>query len=46
MIICRPSLTFIDEAIRNKEIDEFLEKKLDKAGFGGAEVARPPWEHV
>jgi small subunit ribosomal protein S3 len=33
---------FIDEAIRNKEIDEFLEKKLDKAGFGGVEVARTP----
>ncbi len=33
---------FIDEAIRNKEIDEYLEKKLDKAGFGGAEIARTP----
>src|SRR5512136_49652 len=33
---------FINEAIRNEEIDEFLEKKLDKAGFGGAEVARTP----
>ncbi len=33
---------FINEAIRNEEIDEFLEKKLDKAGFGGVEVARTP----
>jgi small subunit ribosomal protein S3 len=33
---------FIDEAIRNKEIDEFLEKRLDRAGFGGVEVARTP----
>jgi len=33
---------FIDEAIRNKEIDEYLETKLDKAGFGGAEIARTP----
>ncbi len=33
---------FIDEAIRNKEIDEYLQTKLDKAGFGGAEIARTP----
>jgi small subunit ribosomal protein S3 len=33
---------FIDEAIRNMEIDEFLEKRLDRAGFGGVEVARTP----
>lgn len=33
---------FIDEAIRNKEIDEYLETKLDKAGFGGVEIARTP----
>ena len=33
---------FIDEAIRNKEIDEYLGTKLDKAGFGGAEIARTP----
>jgi small subunit ribosomal protein S3 len=33
---------FIDEAIRNVEIDEFLEKRLHSAGFGGAEVARTP----
>jgi small subunit ribosomal protein S3 len=33
---------FINEAIRNIEIDEFLEKKLDKAGFGGVEVVRTP----
>ena len=33
---------FIDEAIRNVEIDEFLEKRLRSAGFGGVEVARTP----
>ena len=33
---------FIDEALRDKEIDEFLEKKLLRAGFGGVEVARTP----
>ncbi|MCJ7770647.1 KH domain-containing protein, partial [Candidatus Bathyarchaeota archaeon] len=33
---------FIDEAIRNKEIDEYLGTKLDKAGFAGAEIARTP----
>ncbi len=33
---------FIDEALRDKEIDEFLEKKLGRAGFGGVEVARTP----
>jgi len=33
---------FIDEAIRNLEIDEFLGRKLDKAGYGGAEIARTP----
>ena len=33
---------FIDEALRDREIDEFLAKQLDRAGFGGVEVARTP----
>jgi len=33
---------FIDEAIRNIEIDEFLERRLHNAGYGGVEVARTP----
>lgn len=33
---------FIDEAIRNVELDEFLGKKLHSAGYGGVEVARTP----
>ncbi len=33
---------FIEDSVRNREIDEFLAKELERSGFGGAEVARTP----
>ena len=33
---------FIDESIRREEIDEFLAKELEKAGYANAEIARTP----
>jgi small subunit ribosomal protein S3 len=33
---------FIAEAIHNTEIDEFLAKELERAGFGGVEITRTP----
>jgi small subunit ribosomal protein S3 len=33
---------FISESIRNLEIDEYLEKSLDRAGYGGVEITRTP----
>lgn len=33
---------FIDEAIRDNEINEFLEVELDRAGFGGVNITRTP----
>lgn len=33
---------FIEDFVRNREIDEFLAKELERSGFGGAEVARTP----
>jgi small subunit ribosomal protein S3 len=33
---------FITEAIKNAEIDEFLQKKLDRAGYGGVEISKTP----
>jgi len=33
---------FITESIKKTEIDEFLQKKLDKAGYGGVAISRTP----
>ena len=33
---------FISEAVRDLDIDEYLEKSLDRSGFGGAEITRTP----
>ena len=33
---------FIEEAIKKSEIDEFLSKNLEKAGYGGVEIAKTP----
>jgi small subunit ribosomal protein S3 len=33
---------FITEAIKKTEIDEFLQKKLEKAGYGGVTISKTP----
>ena len=33
---------FISEAVRDLDIDEYLEKSLDRAGYGGVEITRTP----
>lgn len=33
---------FISEAIKNTEIDEFLLKRLDRAGYGGVNLSKTP----
>jgi len=33
---------FISESVRNLEIDEYLEKALDRSGYGGVEITRTP----
>jgi small subunit ribosomal protein S3 len=33
---------FITEAVKRTEIDEFLEKKLERAGYGGVTISRTP----
>lgn len=33
---------FITEAIKNTEIDEYLQKKLDRAGYGGVNLSKTP----
>jgi small subunit ribosomal protein S3 len=33
---------FITEAIKNAEIDEFMQKKLDRAGYGGVNLSKTP----
>ena len=33
---------FITEAIKRTEIDEFLQKKLDRAGYGGVNLSKTP----
>ncbi len=33
---------FITEAIKKTEIDEFLQKKLDRAGYGGVDLSKTP----
>ncbi|MEM3627767.1 MAG: 30S ribosomal protein S3 [Candidatus Bathyarchaeia archaeon] len=33
---------FISESIKRTEIDEFLQKKLEKAGYGGVTISRTP----
>ncbi len=33
---------FITEAIKNVEIDEFLQKKLERAGYGGINLSKTP----
>jgi small subunit ribosomal protein S3 len=33
---------FISESIKNAEIDEFLLKKLDRAGYGGVNLSKTP----
>jgi len=33
---------FISEAIKNVEIDEFLMKKLERAGYGGVNISKTP----
>jgi len=33
---------FITEAIKKTEIDEFLQKKLDRAGYGGVNISKTP----
>ena len=33
---------FISEAIKNAEIDEFLLKKLERAGYGGVNISKTP----
>ena len=33
---------FISESIKKTEIDEFLEKKLERAGYGGVNISKTP----
>ncbi len=33
---------FISEAMKNAEIDEFLQKKLERAGYGGVNISKTP----
>ncbi len=33
---------FITESIKNAEIDEFLQKKLERAGYGGVNLSKTP----
>lgn len=33
---------FIDESVRNVEIDEYLAKDLERSGYGGMEITRTP----
>ncbi|MCX8150461.1 MAG: 30S ribosomal protein S3 [Candidatus Bathyarchaeota archaeon] len=33
---------FISESIKNTEIDEFLQKKLERAGYGGVNLSKTP----
>jgi small subunit ribosomal protein S3 len=33
---------FITEAMKNEEIDEFLQKKLERAGYGGVNLSKTP----
>ena len=33
---------FVTESIKKTEIDEFLEKKLEKAGYGGVAISKTP----
>jgi len=33
---------FVTESIKKTEIDEFLEKKLEKAGYGGVTISKTP----
>jgi small subunit ribosomal protein S3 len=33
---------FISESIKNAEIDEFLQKKLERAGYGGVNISKTP----
>ncbi len=33
---------FIEEAIKKTQIDEFLQKVLDRAGYGGVEITKTP----
>ena len=33
---------FITEAIKRTEIDEFLQKKLERAGYGGVNLSKTP----
>jgi len=33
---------FISESIKKTEIDEYLQKKLDRAGYGGVSISRTP----
>ncbi len=33
---------FISEAIKNAEIDEFLQKRLERAGYGGVNLSKTP----
>ncbi len=33
---------FIQEAIKNEEIDEFLQRKLERAGYGGVNLSKTP----
>ena len=33
---------FITESIKKTEIDEFLQKKLERAGYGGVEISKTP----
>ncbi len=33
---------FITEAIKNEEIDEFLQRKLERAGYGGVNLSKTP----
>lgn len=33
---------FIDESIKKTEIDEFLQKELERAGYGGVDITKTP----
>ncbi|HDD69743.1 MAG TPA: 30S ribosomal protein S3, partial [Candidatus Bathyarchaeota archaeon] len=33
---------FISESIKKTEIDEFLQKKLERAGYGGVNISKTP----
>ncbi|MEM3041706.1 MAG: 30S ribosomal protein S3, partial [Nitrososphaerota archaeon] len=33
---------FIEDSVRNTEIDEFLAKELERSGYGGVEVTKTP----